>query len=148
MKKLSVCLAGLLVSAGLALAGEKGVMHCFTFTPIDTASQAEWDAFHKASAGLPQKIKGLKQVWTGKLMRPLPVWGLNVADAEARKKLNSEGKGTADVTLNRREHGACMWFEDEAAYKAYGSDPAHKEWVSVYEKVRKPGTTTFQIVGQ
>jgi hypothetical protein len=57
-------------------------------------------------------------------------------------------KGNADVTVMRREHGACFEFDNEAAFKAYGPDPAHKEWEAVYSKVRVPGTTTYQIIGQ
>jgi len=123
-------------------------MHCFTFTPIESASQSEWQAFYKATGELPDKIKGLKRAWAGKLMRPLNVPALTIADAESRKKMMAEGKGSADFTMNKREYGACMEFENEAAFKAYDADPGHKAWVSVYEKVRKPGTTTFQIVTQ
>jgi hypothetical protein len=148
MKRLAACVAGLFLSAGLSTAGEKTIMHCFAFTPIATASQSEWDAFYKATDALPQKIKGLRRVWYGKLMRPLTQYGLNVPNAEARKKLMAEMKGNADVTVTRREHGACFEFADEAAFKAYGPDPAHKEWEAVYGKVRVPGTTTFQIIGQ
>lgn len=147
MKKLTLTLAGLIVSAGLA-AAETGVMHCFAFTPLEGATQADWDAFYKATNALPQKIKGLKQVWVGKLARPLNVPSLNIQDPEARKKMMADGKGTADFTMNRREYGACMWFADEAAFKAYGGDPAHKEWEAVYSKVRRPGTTTYQILAQ
>jgi hypothetical protein len=148
MKNLCVCAAGVLLSASLAFAGEKSVMHCFAFTPIESATQADWDAWHKATEALPGKIKGLKRVWTGKLMRPLQQVQLNVQDAEARKKLVADGKGNADVRVLRREYGACMEFENEAAYKAYGADAAHKEWEGVYSKVRQPGTTTYQIIGQ
>jgi hypothetical protein len=143
-----MCVAGLIVSAGVMLAGEKSLMHCFAFTPVETAGEAEWNAFYKATDALPGKIKGIKRVWYGKLMRPLTQVQLNVPDAEARKKLMAEGKGSADVRVLRRQHGVCMEFEDEAAFKAYDADPGHKEWVSVYEKVRVPGTTTYQIIGQ
>jgi hypothetical protein len=97
-------------------------MHCFAFTPIKEATQADWDAFYKATDELPKKIKGLRRVWHGKLARPLKI-GESV-----------------------REHGVCMEFEDEAAFKAYGPDAAHKAWVDVYSKVRVAGTTTYQIL--
>ena len=51
----------------MSVAAEKTLMHCFAFTPIESASQAEWDAFYKATDELPKKIKGLKRVWYGKL---------------------------------------------------------------------------------
>jgi hypothetical protein len=130
------------------MAGEKSVMHCFAFTPIQGASQAEWDAFYKATDALPTRIKSIKRVWYGKLMRPLTLPALAIDDAAARKSLMEAGKGTAPVTINRREHGVCMEFASEQAFKAYGPDPAHKEWEAVYSKVRVPGTTTYQIIGQ
>lgn len=148
MKKLMLCAAGVVMSAGLSLAAEKGVMHCFAYTPIEAASQSDWDAFRKATDALPGKIKGLRRVWAGKLMRPLNVPGLATQDAELRKKINAEGKGTTEVTINRRQYGVCMEFEDEAAFKAYNADPAHKDWVAVYSKVRVEGTTTYQILSQ
>jgi hypothetical protein len=148
MNRLLSVAAGLALSAGTMLAGEKGVMHCFAFTPIQGASQADWDAFYKATDALPQQIKGLKRVWYGKLMRPLTLPALAIADPAKRKELIAAGKGTADVNIVRREHGVCMEFADEAAFTAYGKDPAHSSWVTAYEKVRVAGTTTYQIVGQ
>lgn len=148
MNRFAICVAGLLVSTGLAVAGEKGVMHCFAFTPIEAATEAEWTAFHKATDELPDKVKGLKRVWYGKLARPLTQYQLNIPDAEARKKLMAAGKGNADLTVLRRQNGVCMEFADEAAFKAYDADPAHKAWQAVYEKVRVAGTTTYQILAK
>jgi hypothetical protein len=148
MNRFMVLTIAFALSAGTAAAGEKALMHCFAFTPIKEATQAEWDAFYKATDELPGKIKGLKRVWYGKLMRPLALPALAMDDAAARKALMETGKGTASVTINRREHGVCMEFADEAAFKAYGPDSAHKQWESVYSKVRVAGTTTYQIIGQ
>ena len=100
----------------------------------------------QATDALPGKIPGLKRVWYGKLARPLTI--TNLTDAEARKKLAADGKTSGDVTSLRRQHGVCMEFQDEAAFKAYGPNPAHKDWEAVYGKVRVPGTTTFQILAQ
>lgn len=143
--RLSACIVGLAFAAGTLFADHGEVIHCFTFTPLE-ASQSDWDAFYKATDQLPKKIKGLKHAWAGKLARPLNIPAVTIADAEARKKMMAEGKGTGDFTMNKREYGACMVFENEAAFKAYDADPGHKEWVGIYEKVRKPGTTTFQII--
>ena len=148
MTRFALCAAGLVLSAAAAMAGEKSVMHCFAYTPIAEATQADWDAFHKATDALPTKIKGIKRVWHGKLARPLTVYNLTSQDAEARKKVMADGKGTTDVAVLRREYGVCMEFDNEAAFKAYGADPAHKDWEAVYGKVRRPGTTTYQILGQ
>jgi hypothetical protein len=124
MNRVAACVAAIVLSAGAAIGAENSLMHCFAFTPIETASQAEWDAFYKATSALPDKIPGLKRVWAGKLARPLTV-------------------GQA-----KRANGVCMEFEDQKAYQAYGPHAEHKNWVSVYEKVRVAGTTTFQILPQ
>lgn len=132
--------------AGVSLAGEKKLMHCFAFTVIDTASPAEWAAFAKATDALPGKIPGLTKVWHGKLRQNLSVW---TVDAEARKKV-AAGEKDVPGKVNRvvRQHGVCMELADAAALKTYDAHPAHKEWVDVYSKVRVEGTTTIDILGQ
>jgi hypothetical protein len=109
---------------GVLSAGEKKLMHCFYFTSIPEATQADWQAFFKATDELPSKIPGLERVWYGKLARPLRAGDLV------------------------RDWGVCMEMADEAALKAYGAAPAHDEWTKVYFKVRKPGTTTINFIGQ
>ena len=132
--------------AGPAAAGEKALMHCFAFTVIESASDADWQAFQKATDALPGKISGLTRVWHGKLRAPLAQY---TTDGATRKKL---GAGEKDVAgpVNRlnRQYGVCMEMQDEAALKRYATDPAHAEWVKAYEKVRVAGTTTFDILGQ
>ena len=108
--------------AGVMSAADGKLMHCFAFTAIESATAADWDAFYKASDALPGKVPGLLHVWVGKLRRPL-----KAGDAV-------------------RQYGACMEFNDQAALKAYESDPAHTAWVSAYEKVRVPHTLTFDIL--
>jgi len=146
MNRLATCLAGLVLSTAASFAAEKTLMHCFAYTPIETASQAEWDAFHKATDALPKKIPGLKRVWYGKLARPLAQNQLKFADPEARKKMTADKKGTAEFTIVERKNGVCMEFTDQAAFDAYGKADAHKTWSDVYSKVRVAGTTTYQIL--
>jgi hypothetical protein len=124
MKKLFLCLAGSLLVAGTAMAGEKKVMHCFAFTVVDSATPADWDAFYKATDDLPKKIKGVSHVWYGKLDSPLRA-------------------GTAT-----RQYGVCMEMDSMDVRKRYGNDPAHDAWDQAYSKVRVPGTTTFDLLGQ
>ena len=146
MNRLATLLAGLSLSATMSVAAEKTLMHCFAFTPIESASQTEWDAFYKATDELPKKIKGLKRVWYGKLARPLAQNQLKFADPEVRKKMTADKKGTTEFAIVERKNGVCMEFDNQAAFQAYGTADAHKTWVAVYEKVRVPGTTTYQIV--
>jgi hypothetical protein len=128
------------------MAGEKTVLHCFAFTPVETATQADWNAFYQATDALPGKIPGLKRVWYGKLNRPLSQNLLTFADPEAGKKMRAEKKGTTSFSIVERKNGACMEFENLAAFQAYGKDAGHTEWVSAYSKVRVEGTTTYQII--
>jgi stress responsive alpha/beta barrel protein len=118
-----VLLLGLLL-ASASMAGEKKLMHCFAFTPLKSATQADWDAFYKATDALPQKIKGVTRVWYGKLDRPFQADG------------------------QQRSFGVCMEMTDQATRRVYGSDPAHDAWTKIYSKVRDEPTTTFDIVGQ
>jgi hypothetical protein len=126
--RLAVCALGLFLFSGIAGAGEKKLMHCFAFTPIASATDADWQAFYKATDQLPKKVSGVSHVWYGKLRSPL-----NTPDGE-----NSRA----------RKYGVCMEMKDADTLKAYASAPFHKEWMAVYEKVRVEGTTTFDILGQ
>lgn len=108
-------------TAVAAEAPESKLMHCFVFTAIAEATEADWEAFYTATDELPSKIPGLNRVTHGKLLTP------NVGDAQ-------------------RDYGVCMEMTDEAALQAYADHPAHAEWVEVYGKVRVPGTTTFDYL--
>jgi hypothetical protein len=124
--RLAAVLAGTLLFTGAVHAGEKGLMHCFAFTPLLGATDADWDAFYKATDELPDKVDGLQKVWVGKLNTP--------------RKL--------DPNMDAREYGVCMLLDGPDALKTYDEHPAHAAWIEVYSKVRVPGTTTFDIVGQ
>lgn len=124
--RMAACLAGLLVFGGSAFAGEKGLMHCFAFAPLPDATEADWEAFYKATDELPSKLKGLQKVWVGKLRAPA--------------KLTPNGEP--------REYGACMLFDGPEALAEYDEHAAHRAWEEVYFKVREPGSTTFDIIGQ
>jgi hypothetical protein len=122
--RLALLAAGLFLFTGLAPAGEKKLMHCFAFTPIESATPAEWKAFYDATDQLPKKISGISHVWYGKLRRPVTVDG------------------------NARKYGVCMEMASEDTLKAYTDHAFHKQWMDVYSKVRVEGTTTFDILGQ
>ena len=145
MRNVIVTLAILMLATALS-AGEKKLMYCVYFSVVDSATDAEWQAFAKTTDALPAKVPGLSKVWHGKLSRPVPVYS---PDDEARKKLAAgEEKATGAFTQSIRKYGVCMEFADAAAYKAYGPHPAHKEWEAVYWKVRMPGPTLFDFMGQ
>lgn len=138
---------GAILYSSLAFAGEKKLMHCFAYTPIATATQADWDAFHKASDEMPKKIPGVTKVWYGKLARPLNL--VMGADAADRKRVASgEKEVSGKLGLTKREYGMCIEMKDEQTLKDYPNAPYHKVWSAAYEKVRVAGTTTFDILGQ
>jgi len=130
-KTLGLLAAGMLLAGATAQAGEKSMMHCFAFTVVETATDEDWQAFRAATDAMPKKIKSIKRVWHGKLLRPL-------------NQFNAKGE------RNQRQHGVCMEFRTlgEETLKAYAADPYHAEWMKAYEKVRKPGTTTYDILGE
>src|SRR6266545_4027744 len=106
MRKLHLILSltGFFLTSGALVAGEKALMHCFAFTPVEGASDADWKAFYKATDELPGKIPGITRVWYGKLRNPLAVYG--VTDADARKKLAAGEKNvSSDVSRSTRQYG-------------------------------------------
>ncbi len=124
VSRVAICVASLVLFSGIVSAGEKKLMHCFYFSVIESATDADWQAFYKATDALPSKIPGVSRVWYGKLARPLRV-GDQV-----------------------RQGAVCMEMADEAALKAYAAHPYHEEWGAAYSKVRQPGTTTVNFIGQ
>jgi hypothetical protein len=143
MKKLMLLV--FLVAATLS-AGEKKLMHCFAFTAVEGATDADWQAFFKATDELPGKIPAISRVWYGKLRNPLAQF---VPDAKTRKELSGGAKtATGEVSRLVRQWGVCMEMTDTDALASYAKTPAHDEWVKVYSKVRVPGTTTYDIIGQ
>ena len=147
MRKCLVAAAAAFLMSGALTAGEKSLMHCFAYTAIEGASQADWDAFYKASDALPKKMPMIKRVWYGKLRGPLNIFQV---DAPASKKLRAKEKDVdAKANLVVRQQGMCIEFDGgPEVLKAYTAHPFHAEWMAAYEKVRVAGTTTYDILGQ
>jgi len=146
VSRVAICVACLFLFAGIVSAGEKKFLHCFYFTVVDNATDADWQAFFKATDELPNKIPGVSRVWYGKLSRPMGI--LSTTDDETRKKLIAEGTATGPIKRLVRQFGVCMEMADEAALKAYAAHPFHKEWEAVYFKVRQPGTNSMDFMGK
>ena len=127
--RLTTLVVGVALFCSVGLAGEKKLMHCFAFTPVDDATDADWEAFQKATDELPSKIDGLNKVWLGKLRRTLTIYS-KTGEAKERK------------------NGVCMEMDDEAALETYADHVAHREWEKAYFKVRQRGTSTYDILGQ
>ena len=76
-----LCLAGLVLSGGAVWAGEKKLMHCFAFSPIESATDADWQAFFKATDAIPSKIPG-----TRTLEVKLPWMNRSIAEAASARR--------------------------------------------------------------
>jgi hypothetical protein len=128
-RRIAALVVGIMLFGAGWLAGQqnaatqKTLLHVFAYTPIEGATQQDFDNFRKASGDMVGKVPGLKRVWVGKLRRPL------------------------DVADSKRVYGAAMEFDNADALDAYAKNPVHTEWQKVYEKVRVEGTTTFDILG-
>ena len=146
ISRIALSAAALLLSAGLLSAGEKDFMHCFYFTPLAGATNADWQAFYKATDQLPGKVPGITRVWYGKLLRPSFVLS---ADSDAMKKLRTGDKDVpGKLNTRQRQYGVCMEMTNSGTLKTYAESAAHKSWLETYEKVREEGTSTFDLVGQ
>lgn len=126
-----VVAASLLLGAGFVLGQqaavpERTLIHAFAFTPQPKATPQDFENLRKATADMVGKVPGLRRVWVGKLRAPL-----------------DQGSYAP-----QREYGIAMEFDHEKALDGYAVHPAHAQWERVYQRVRVPGTTTFDIVGQ
>lgn len=116
-------LAGCLVGQQTA-ATQKTLLHVFAYTPRQGATPQDYENFKRATAGMLGKIPGLRRVWIGKLREPFPAGG------------------------EIREYAVAMEFDDLEALPVYADHPAHREWEQMYERVRKQGTTTLDILSE
>ena len=102
----------------------KTTLHCATWTAKPGLTQAEFDQFKTKLGKLQELFPGFHGIWIGKLLAP--------------------------VTLNneKRDHGIVLEFENAAAKDAYSKSPRREEWVKLFEEVRMPGSTFFDVVGE
>jgi len=103
---------------------QKTVLHCAAWTAKDGLTQAEFDAFKASLSKLPDMFPGLRRIWVGKL--------------------------GSEVTYNneKRDHSIALEFDSYAAKQAYSNSPHRPEWLKMFESVRKPGSTSFDLVGE
>jgi hypothetical protein len=147
-RRLATLVAGAFAAAGALTAGQKSMMHCFAFSEIAEATPDQWAAFKKSTDALPKTMKGIVlKVWHGKLRAPLNQFRTD--GATSKKLAAGEKETTGPVSRMQRTYGVCMEMPNKPEIlKEYAAAPAHKDWVSVYEKVRIAGTTTYDILGE
>jgi antibiotic biosynthesis monooxygenase (ABM) superfamily enzyme len=105
-------------------ATERSMVHFAAWTAKDGLTQAELDAFKSSLTKLPDMFPGLERVWVGKL--------------------------GAEVTANgeKRNYAIALQFQDYKSKLAYSSSPRREEWLTMFETVRKPGSTSFDLIGE
>jgi antibiotic biosynthesis monooxygenase (ABM) superfamily enzyme len=103
---------------------EKTMIHCAAWTAKDGLTQAEFDKFKASLSKLPDMFPGLERVWVGKLGE--------------------------EVTYNgeKRDHAIALQFKDYKSKQAYSNSPRRPEWLKMFESVRKPSSTNFDLVGE
>ena len=103
---------------------EKGTVHAVAWTAGESFTPQGFEDFKKATADLIGTMPGLKRAWVGKLRVPLVV---------------------GEVTRN---YGLILEFEDLKTREAYSTHPARVPWAKVWEKIRIPGSTNFDVIGE
>ena len=127
-KTLGVVLGGVLFLSGWLLgqeraATQKTVIHAAAWTALDTMTPQQFDNFRKESAALVGQVRGLRRVWVGKLRAPI----------------------TADG--NQRNYGLIVEFDDVKTKEGYSANHP-SPWYENFNKLRKPGSTNFDVVGE
>lgn len=115
-------LAGVLVGQERA-ATQKTVIHAAAWTALDTLTPEQFNNFKKETAAMVGKVPGVRRVWTGKLREPVTVGGL------------------------KRDYGLIVEFDDVKSKNAYTANHP-LPWYENFNKLRKPGSTSFDVVGE
>jgi antibiotic biosynthesis monooxygenase (ABM) superfamily enzyme len=103
---------------------QKTAIHCAGWTAKEGLTQAEFDTFKAKLSALPGMFPGLRRIWVGKLGE--------------------------EVTYDnqKRDHGIALEFDSYDAKLAYSKSPRRAEWLAMFESVRKPGSTNFDLIGE
>ena len=103
---------------------QKTTVHAVAWTLLEGATEQDFENFRVATANLVTVMPGLRRAWVGKLRAPLVV---------------------GDTT---RTHGLVLEFDDVQSKEAYSTHPTRAPWAEVWAKVRVPGSTNFDVVGE
>ena len=100
------------------------MIHCAAWTAREGLTQADFDIFKASLAKLPGMFPGLRRIWVGKLGAPVTFDG------------------------NTRDHAIALEFDNYAAKQAYSNSPRRDEWLKMFETVRKPSSSNFDLIGE
>ena len=128
-KTLCLLLVALVFTAGYVVGQEramtqKTVIHAVAWTPTEGFTPQSLEELKQATAVLVQSVPGMQRAWVGKLRQPLTV-----------------GNAT-------RSYGLILEFDDLKSREAYSTHPNRAAWAKVWEKVRAPGATVFDVLGE
>ena len=123
-----ICLAGFVLFFAGWLAGQemaatqKTVIHAASWTALDGLTQQQLDQFRKETAGMVGKVSGLRRAWVGKLREPVTFDG------------------------QKRDFGIILEFDDVKSKNDYSTNHP-QPWYDHFNKLRKPSSSNFDVVG-
>ncbi len=109
---LAVLCAGLIWGAAEASKTPPSVLHVITVVWEEGSTPAQQQAAVDGVKKMAEAIPGITRVWL--------------------KTVKAQGGANAVIAME---------FKDEAAFKAYDDDPAHRAWEKIYLPVRGRSTT-------
>ena len=127
--KISWCILGCMLFLGGWLAGQekaatqKTTIHAAAWTARDGLTQQEFESFKNETAGMVGTVPGLKRAWVGKLRAPVTFDGV------------------------KRDYGIVLEFDNVKSKEAY-SDKHPSPWYEDFGKLRQPGSSNFDVVGE
>lgn len=111
------------VAGSQSAATQKTVIHAAAWTALEGMTQQQFDDFKKESAALVGQVPGLRRAWVGKLRAPVTVEGV------------------------QRNYGLIVEFDDVKSKEAYSANHP-SPWYEMFGKLRQPGSTNFDVVGE
>lgn len=103
---------------------QKTVVHCVAWTAADGVTEEGIQEFIKSTASFTKSMPGLRRAWVGPLVRPV-----------------AQGNIT-------RNYGLVLEFDDLKSREAYTNHPSRAAWADVWSKIRTPGSTNFDVIGE
>ena len=129
-RKATILAAGMALFAAGWLAGQQGartektVVHAVAWTAGASFTEQGLEDFRRATEEMARTMPGLRRAWVGRLRTPLKVGELT------------------------RDYGLVLEFDDLKTREEYSTHPSRAPWAQVWEKIRVPGSTNFDVLGQ
>ena len=102
---------------------QKTTIHAAAWTARADLTPQEFERFKAETAAMVGVVPGLKRAWVGKLRAPATFDG------------------------NKRDYGIVLEFDNVKSKEAY-SDKHPMPWYEDFGKIRQPGSSNFDVVGE